>query len=103
MNRKKLILWSLFNALGTLVYITLVALILQNGEKIFGKMQDISGPIAFLLLFILSAAITGALVLGRPILLYLDNNRKDALILFFYTLAWLFLFLILSFVLMYLR
>jgi len=103
MNRKKLILWSSLNALGTLVYITLVALILQNGEKIFGKMQDISGPIAFLLLFILSAAVTGALVLGRPILLYLDNNRKDALILFFYTLAWLFLFLILSFVLMYLR
>jgi hypothetical protein len=103
MNRKKIILWSFFNALGTLAYITLVALILQNGEKIFGKMQDISGPIAFLLLFILSAAITGALVLGRPIFLYLDNDKRNALILFFYTLAWLFLFLILSFVLMYLR
>ena len=46
-------------------------------------------PAAMLLLLVLSATITGALVLGKPILLYLDNKKADAIKLFFWTLGWL--------------
>jgi len=40
-------------------------------------MRNITGPIAFLLLFVVSAAITGFLVLGQPVMLYVDNKKQD--------------------------
>lgn len=80
---------SLLNALGTLVYIAIVASIMQNGDRIFGEMENYIGPIAFLLLFTLSAIVVGSLVLGKPILLYLDGKKKEAVQLFFQTAAWI--------------
>lgn len=88
--KKNLILLSLFNAIGVAVYIFLVSLVIQNGEKIFGKMDSSWGPIVFLLLFILSAAITGFLVVGRPILFYIDGKKAEAVSLFLYTIGFLF-------------
>jgi heme O synthase-like polyprenyltransferase len=38
---------------------------------------------------VLSAAVTGGLVLGKPVMLYLDNQKTDAIKLFIYTLCWL--------------
>jgi len=70
------------NALYTLIYIVLVAMIMQNGEKIFGKMSNYVGPVAFLLLFTLSALIVGTLILGKPLMLYLNNKKKEAVFLF---------------------
>lgn len=86
---------ALLHALGTAIYVSLVALFMQNGERIFGKMEKDSlfGPVAILLIFVLSAAVTGSLVLGRPILMYLDNRKAEALKMFFYTLGWLFIIL----------
>lgn len=98
MKNSSLIKISLLNSVGVLVYVSLVALIMQNGEKIFGKMQNYLGPIAFLLLFILSAGVTGALVLGRPILFYLDGKKVEAIKLFGFTLAWLFVLTVLALV-----
>jgi len=97
MTKSKLVLTSLLHAAGVTIYICLVAVIMQNSQKIFGKMDNYSGPVAFLLLFVLSAAITGGLTLGRSILWYLDGRKKEALQLFFYILGWLFLFLLLAF------
>ena len=53
-------------------------------------MDNFLGPVAFLLLFVLSAAITGALILGRPVVLYLENRKLEAVKLFLYTVGWLF-------------
>lgn len=94
MKNSKLTLYGLIHALGTIIYIGIVAAILQNGGQMFGEGKSIIGPIAFLTIFILSAAITGSLVLGKPLLMYLDNQKKDALKLFGYTLGWLFVALI---------
>lgn len=80
---------SLSSAILTVLYIAGVAQIIQNGEKIFGQMKNFFGPVAFLLLFVLSAAITGALILGRPVLLYLDGQKSAGVKLFFYTVVWL--------------
>jgi hypothetical protein len=93
---KKLILSSLRNAMGTTVYVALVAFIILNGQKIFGTMRNIIGPIAFLLLFVTSAAITGFMVLGQPVILYIDNKRQEALKLFILTVVWLLLFTVIT-------
>ncbi len=31
----------------------------------------------------------GILILGKPILMYLENQKKDALTMLFYTVGWL--------------
>lgn len=95
MAKNKILLWSLADAFGVLVYIVLVALFMNSAEKVFPRMNEILGPIVILLLFVLSAAVTGSLVLGRPVLAYLDGSKKEATIMFLYTLGWLLLFLIL--------
>ena len=96
MKNTKLLISSLRNALGTAVYVVIVALIMYKAEKIFGTMRNIIGPIAFLLLFVTSAAITGFLVLGQPIMLYVDNKKQEAVKLFIFTVSWLFVFTIIA-------
>lgn len=85
----KLIRRSFLNALGTVAYIILVGTIMRNAEKIFGKVDDIFAPVIVLTLFVLSAAITGSLILGKPVLLFLEGNKSEAIKLFTYTLGWL--------------
>lgn len=83
------------NSFGTLIYIFLVSLIMSNGEKIFGAADNrVLSPIIFLLLFILSALVTGFLILGKPLMLYLDNQKKEGVRLLFYTGACLFVLLV---------
>ncbi len=92
--RKKLIIYALGCALGEAGYILLVALLIRNANKIFGSNPGILGIIAFLLLFVLSAAVSGALILGKPFLLYLEGKKKEALELFGFTLGWIIIFMI---------
>lgn len=87
MDNKKLAIYALINSVGVLVYTAAVGLIMSNGEKVFGQMQRFWGPVAFLMLFVLSATIVGALVLGRPVLFYLDGLKKEAVKLFIYTVG----------------
>lgn len=98
MRNSKLILLSFLNSLGVTAYISVVTLAMRNGEKIFGKVENnFLGPIAFLLLFVLSAAITGFLVIGRPVLLYLESRKPEAVKLFLYTIGWLFVLTVAAF------
>lgn len=90
-DSNKLIFAGFLHALGIAVYVSLVVLVIQNGDKIFGQMNNFWGPVAFLLLFILSAAVTGALALGQPIILFLENKKTEAVKLFGYVVAWLFI------------
>lgn len=86
----KLIQRSALNALGTVAYVALVATLMQNAQRFFGNKPDtVFAPILVLTLFVLSAAITGSLVLGKPILMYLNNEKAEAVRLFLYTLGWL--------------
>ncbi len=87
---KKLVQRSFLNALGTILYITFVALGMTALQKFAGNKPDsFFAPVLFLTLFVLSAGVTASLVLGKPVLMYLANAKKEAVQLFLYTLGWL--------------
>lgn len=88
---KNLLQRSFLHVLGVVLYVFLVGIFMENGEKLFGEVDGPLAPVLFLSLFVLSAAVTGSLILGKPILLYIDGQKKDAIKLFFYTLSWLLL------------
>jgi len=98
-NNQKLLAHSFGHALLVVAYTSGVAWIMFNGQKLFAQKDTIFTPIALLMLFVVSATIVGSLVLGRPVLLYLDGKKSDALKMFAYTLGWLFLATILFLVL----
>lgn len=90
MTKAQLLKVSLKNAILTIIYVFLVAILMWKANDIFGKMDNFLGPFAFLLLFTLSAAIVGSLIIGKPVFLYLDGKKKEAIMLLLYTILWLF-------------
>lgn len=94
--KKELVKYSFLMAVGELVYIFLVVLFMRNAQEILGNDQNIVSTMTFLLVVVLSASISGGLVLGKPIMLYLDNKKKEALTLFGFTLGWFLLFIIIA-------
>ena len=94
MKKTDYILKSFINAGGVLVYVSLVACLMFNGEGIFGQEESFIIPVFMLLLLVISASITGLLVLGKPIHLYLSGLKKEAFTLLFSTLGWLVAFLV---------
>ena len=94
--KKELVKYSFLMAVGELAYIFLVVLFMRNAQKILGNDQNIISTMAFLLVVVLSASVSGALILGKPIMLYLDNKKKEAIILFSLTLGWFLLFIIIA-------
>lgn len=104
MEKSKLLKISLFNALGVLVYVCLVALLMFNAGGWVGRVNGPWGVAAFLLLFVVSALVTGLLVLGRPAMMYFNNAKAEAVKLLMYTVGWLVILAALVFVfLMFLR
>lgn len=80
---------SFINALLTLVYIIAVATLMQNGNRLFGQTDTFMTPVLVLLLFTLSAIVVGGLVLGKPLMLYLDGKKKEGVALFLQTAGWM--------------
>jgi|WetSurMetagenome_2_1015567.scaffolds.fasta_scaffold356998_1 hypothetical protein len=86
MKNSKLVWFSILNSLGVLAYVSLVVLFMSNAEKIFGKSDSALTGVIVLLVFILSALITGSLVLGRPIIYYLEGQKIEGVKLLVYTM-----------------
>lgn len=104
MSKSNLIIRGLLHALGVAVYIASVAFLMTNVERIFGDVEPgILGPMSFLMLFVLSAAIVGLLVFGKPVMLYLDGMKQEAIQLVIYTVGWLALLTICSVIIMLIR
>ena len=93
MKNSDYLLKSFLSAAGVFMYISLVAWFLFNGKGVFGEIESFLLPVMMLLLFVISACITGLLVLGKPIHLYLNGNKREAITLLVATLVWLILFL----------
>lgn len=89
MNRQTIIKYAFLHAVATVVYVALVALIITNSNTLFGKTPSILTAMVFLLVFVVSATITGSLVLGRPALWYFNGNKNEAIKLALYTVAFI--------------
>lgn len=80
MNTAIVKLGFLYSA-SVLIYVSIVAYILRNGERWFGQMNTVSGSIAFLLLFTVSAAVVGTLVFGQPAVLFFNGRKHEGITL----------------------
>lgn len=96
----KLMRYGFLHSLGVVIYVILVASLMSRAENWFGQMNGAFGAAAFLLLFVFSATFVAGLVLGKPLLLYIEGNKKNALTLLFYTVGGLFLWLVLFFIIL---
>jgi len=90
MNKKQIILNSLLHALAVVAYVVIIAFIMNAGNELFSSANQIHTSIGILLLFTVSAAITGLLVFGRPVYLFLNGQKPEAVKFLFFTLGWLF-------------
>ena len=92
---------AIINSVGTTAYIILVASFMFFLQSSFSDQKDtIIAPISALLLFVCSAAITGFLVFGKPVMLYLDGKKSEAVSLLSYTIGILVLITIIVFILL---
>ncbi len=78
-----------YNALAAIAYISLVVTIMNFASRWATERggDNILIPIGILSLFVLSAATMGYIVLYQPITMYLDGQRKEAVSLFWKTIA----------------
>lgn len=88
---------SLLGALGVFAYISLLVAGMASADSIFGNKPELIAPyiipVFMLMLFVISATVTGLLVLYKPITLYLEGMKKEAFTLLLSTVGWLVLFL----------
>lgn len=75
------------NALAAVGYIALVASGFSLLRYVPEPVTPLLPALGFLSLFVLSAAITGYLILGTPLQLFLEGNKKEAITFFFKTLG----------------
>lgn len=101
MNHNLIIKYALVNGLWTALYIILIATLFSSAQNIAGNGPSVLIPVVMLLLFVFSATLTGALILGRPILWYLEGRKKESVILLSYTMAVLFVVTIVMLVVLY--
>lgn len=100
--KSSIVKYAVLNAAGTAIYVALVATFFSNAPRLFRAVTEKTAliPMAMLLLFVLSASITGGLILGRPVLWYLEGKKKEAVTLFIATLGCVFLIMVTMFALL---
>jgi hypothetical protein len=98
MKKMNLYVRGLINAGLGGVYIVLASLFVNNVPKLFGPESNGNGGIlgfsVFLMFFVLSASVMSALILGKPVMMYMDGEKKGAVKLLGITLGWIFVFMI---------
>jgi hypothetical protein len=77
--------YALINAGVTALYIIGLVTFISNIESVIE--ESFLVPALMLILFVFSATFTAALMLGRPILWYLEGKKKEAITFFFHTLV----------------
>lgn len=87
--------YGLFSAVGEIAYIGLVASFMWTAGNFFPMVDaQIFGMVLMLTLFVLSAVISGLIVLGYPIYIALKGDVKKALVL----IGWTSFFLVSAFI-----
>ena len=94
---RKILGYSILGSFGTAFYITAIVSFMYYCDKYSLLGENLLIPIFFLMLFVFSAAFTGFLILGKPIMLYADGKKRDAVVLFFSTIILFFMIAIVVF------
>ena len=82
---------GLINAIATALYVIAVGSFMYYGSTVkLGRANIALIPIALLLIFVFSAALTSFLIFGKPAQLYVDGKKKEALSMLSYTFISLF-------------
>lgn len=76
-----------YNALSALAYIILIVLGMNTISGVQTELGDIVMPIIMLSLFTLSAAVMAYIFGYQPIMLFLDDKKKEAVSLFLKTVG----------------
>jgi len=69
-------------------------MIFWGGDRLFGNQDTFFGPLAVLLLLVISAAISGTLVFGKAAVLFWEKKYKECFTLVGWTLGWAVFFLL---------
>ena len=81
------------------VYVALVVALMNNLQTILGPGGPaFMGGVLILLLFVLSAAVVGSLIFGRPSYLYFAGAKRDGVLLAASSIVWLLVFTVLALV-----
>jgi len=102
MKAKNIILRGLYQSLGLAAYCILVVVIMSNLPKLFtsnpGVTNNLLQGFMFLIIFIVSALITGSIALAYPISLAFRKNIKEAAFIVLSMVLWSILFFIIALV-----
>src|SRR5660398_122407 len=102
MKVKNIILRGLYQSLGLAAYCILVVVIMSNLPKLFtsnpGVTNNLLQGFMFLIIFLVSALITGSIALAYPALLAFRKNIKEAAFIVLSMVLWSILFLIIALV-----
>ena len=101
MNSRQIVLAGLRNGAGAIGYIVCIVWFVTVGTRGMNE-PSVLIPMMMLTLFVLSALIEGAIVLGQPILMFVQGERQDAAKVLATTVGFMFLCL-LAFVALNLR
>lgn len=85
---------GIVQAIGVTAYCSLVGLVMWNGDKIFGKVDNYLGPVVGIMLFSVSALICGLLVFYKPYKLFFENKKQEAINVVLSTAVSLFIILL---------
>lgn len=79
MNNKKIWRIAIVDGVLTSIYVAGVATLMTYANQLFGSANNVLGGAAILMLLVLSAVIVGTFILGRPLMMYLDGLKKEAI------------------------
>lgn len=91
---------AFLQALGVSLYCILIGTFFSQANHIFPKVDQVFAPILFLILFSASALICTIIVFYKPYKLFFSGKKNEAAEIVIYTAVWLFVFAVLTFVLL---
>jgi uncharacterized membrane protein len=93
--KKSVELISFLQAVGLVIYISVVAFFMWNANHWFGTMNGFYGPLLVLSLFAVSALICALITFSYPVYLFWEEKKvKESLRVVSYTAVWLSLFVL---------
>ena len=97
---KPIIKQSFILSISAAIYIGLVALFMNYAERILAGPDTILTGVAFLFLFTLSALVVGGLLIGKPIMLYIDGKKTESVKMLAANAGWMLIYFIIAIIIL---